>query len=80
MVLVKETQARWKDRPNVPGAFFVEGDIPSLEGSNPRKVVQKQPISPRGRGAVVPGPPLGYNGIFARISEQRSLLISSVLG
>ena len=75
--LVQETQARWKDRPNVPGGFFFEGDIPSLEGSNSRKVIQKQPISPRGRVAVAPGPPPGN---FARISEQRSLLISSVLG
>ena len=66
MGLVKETQARWKDHPDVPGDFFVEGDIPSLEGSNSRKVVQKQPISPRGRGAVVPGPPPSN---FARISE-----------
>ena len=76
-VLVQETQAHWKARPNVSGFLFVEGDIPGLEGSDPRKVVQKHPFSLRGRQPGVPGPPLGGS---QRISEQRSLILSTVLG
>ena len=75
--LVQETQAHWKARPNVSGGFFVEGDIPGLEGSDPRKVVQKHPISPRGRLPLAPGPPPRD---FGRISELRSLILSTVLG
>ena len=59
------------------GWVFFRCGIPGLEGSDPRKVVQKHSISPRGRQPGVPGPPLGGS---QRISEQRSLILSSVLG
>ena len=64
--LVQETKARWKDRRIVSGEFFFRYGIPGLEGSDPRKVVQKHPISPRGRLPGAPGPPLGG------ISESQS--------
>ena len=57
--LVQRTIARWKDRPIVSGGFFFRCGIPGLEGSDPRKVVQKHPFSPRGRRPLAPGPPLG---------------------
>ena len=57
--LVRRTKARWKDRPIVSGGFFYRYGIPGLEGSDPRKVVQKHPFSPRGRRPLAPGPPLG---------------------
>ena len=60
--LVKQTQARWKDRPLVSGPFSFEAGIPILEGSNPGKGVQKVPISPRGRGAPAPGRSQGFWG------------------
>ena len=57
--LVQRTIARWKDRPIVSRELFFRYGIPGLEGSDPRKVVQKHPFSPRGRRPLVPGPPLG---------------------
>ena len=57
--LVQRTIARWKDRRIVSGGFFFRCGIPGLEGSDPRKVVQKHPFSPRGRRPLAPGPPLG---------------------
>ena len=41
------------------GGLFFRCGIPGLEGSDPRKVVQKHPFSPRGRLPGAPGPPLG---------------------
>ena len=46
MKLVKQTIARWEDRPLLSGVFFVEDATPTFEGSDPGKVVQKVPISP----------------------------------
>ena len=39
--LVQQTKARWKGRPLVSGAFFCEGGIPGLEGSDDRKGIEK---------------------------------------
>ena len=37
MGLVQETQARWKDRPNVPGAFFFSTRFQVWRGQIPEK-------------------------------------------
>ena len=74
MGLVQETQARWKDRPNVPGGFFFMGGIPGLEGSNPGKEVPEGRFSPWVRGAPAPGPQV------RGAKEQRSPITNAVLG
>ena len=52
---VNRTIALWKDRPFLPGVFFLEDDIPTLQGSAPRKVVPKRSFSPWVRSPPAPG-------------------------
>ena len=44
MGLVQETQARWKDRPNVPGAFFLKAIFQVWRGQIPEKSSKNSPF------------------------------------
>ena len=44
MGLVQQTQARWKDRPNVPGAFFLKAIFQVWRGQIPEKSSKNSPF------------------------------------